>query len=196
MTKQAENAHVTPNSDADEIASLKSRLDLMGVKYHHKAGVKKLRAAIAESVEDLSSPEPSVTPAPYPSETVMETLGARNARLRQEAGALIRVVVACMNPEKRDWEGETYSVGNSIVGQFKKYVPFNNDEGWHVPQIVLNHMLEKQCQIWVNKKNERGEKVKVGKLINELNVQILPALSEQALAELGQRQAMSHSIDD
>lgn len=204
MSKQAEQIeHVAPQeqskeSKAQEIASLKSRLDLMGITYHHSLGVKKLRALVAQGVEEEGAPKKAVIPAPLPEDvgSYVETVGARRARLRREASALIRIVVTCMNPEKRDWDGEQYSVGNSVVGQFKKYVPFNVEAGYHVPQIILNHMLEKQCQIWVNKVNERGEKVKKGKLINELNIQILPSLTAEELRALGQRQAMSHSIDE
>ncbi len=204
MSDQAEQVEAveptepTKNSKAEELASLRSRLDLMGIAYQPNAGIKKLRGLVAEKVEDASSPKPSVTPPPAPEVVTpyVETPGARRVRLRKEAGSLIRVVVSCMNPEKRDWEGEYFSVGNSAVGQFKKYVPFNNEQGWHVPQIVLNHMLDKECQIWVPKRNERGEKIKVAKLIKELNVQVLAPLTHDELEALGQRQAMSHSIDE
>ncbi len=200
INPEDEKPELNKEQKAEQIASLKSRLDLMGVKYHHSLGIDKLQTLVAQGLEEASRPkeEQAIAPAfePMDIEDVIETIGARRARLRREAGTLVRIIVANMNPEKRDWDGDTYSVGNSVVGQYKKFVPFNNEQGWHVPQIVVNHMLEKQCQIWVNKKNERGQKVKVGKLINELNVQILPALSQQQLDELGRRQAMNHSIDD
>lgn len=196
MSKAAK-IEVKPNPDAEEIESLHKKLDLMGVKYHHKAGAEKLRALVASTIEEATAPVKQEVPDYMPEDSIglVETKGARAVRLRREASALVRVIVSCMNPEKREWDGEMFSVGNSVVGQYKKYVPFNNESGYHVPQIILNHMLEKECQIWVNKKNARGEKVKVGRLIKELNVQIMSPLSIDELRELGMQQSRSHSID-
>jgi len=108
-----------------------------------------------------------------------------------EASRLVRIRVANMNPNKRDWEGEMYTVSNAVVGTHKKYVPFNNDEGWHVPNIIVKHMQEKKCQIFFTKKDNRGNKTRHGKLINELNVEIMDPLTVPELKELAQRQAMS-----
>lgn len=192
--------------DKAEVALLRERCDLIGIKYAPATGAKKLTALLAAATSDtppesIEEQAPVVTEVPpstliasdpkYLPPEVTETAGARAARLRHEANLLVRVIVANMNPEKREWSGEVYSVGNSVVGQVKKFVPFNNDAGWHIPQIILNHLQEKQCQIWVNQKNARGETVRVGRLINELNVQILPPLSYDELKSLGQRQAMA-----
>lgn len=196
MSKTA-NKEVRPNPDAEEIESLHKKLDLMGIKYHHKAGAEKLRALVASTIEEAVVPVKQEVPDYMPEDSIglVETKGAKAVRLRREASALVRVIVSCMNPEKREWEGETFSVGNSVVGQYKKYVPFNNEAGYHVPQIILNHLLEKECQIWVNKKNAQGEKVKVGRLIKELNVQVLSPLTLEELRSLGQEQSRSHRLD-
>ena len=190
MTKKK----ATPEQQA-EIKLLRERCDLVGIKYAPATGAKKLTDLLAAATTD---PVPETPEEQFMPEEGMETIappretaGARAARLRHEANLLVRVIVANMNPEKREWSGEVYSVGNSVVGQVKKFVPFNNDAGWHVPQIILNHLQEKQCQIWVNQKNARGETVRVGRLINELNVQILPPLTYDELKALGQRQAMA-----
>lgn len=198
MTEQAEQtvSIENQNSKVEELASLRSRLDFMNIPYQPNAGVKKLRGLVASGIEEQAAPESQVIPTPLPElANQPETIGARRARKRREASALVRIVVSCMNPEKRDWLGEQYSVGNSAVGQFKKFIPFNNEAGYHVPQIIVNHLLEKECQIFVNRKNARGEDTKEGRLIKELNVQILAPLTREELDELGRRQDATHAID-
>ena len=119
------------------------------------------------------------------------TPGEKRAAQRKEAGKLIRIRVNCMNPNKKDWEGEMYTVSNAVVGTFKKYVPFNNDQGWHVPNIIYKHMEERQCQIFYTFKNELGHKVRKGKLVKELAIEVMPPLTQKELDALAQRQMMA-----
>jgi len=100
-----------------------------------------------------------------------------------------------MNPNKKEWEGEMFTVSNSVVGTFKKYVPFNNEDGWHVPTIIYKMLKDKQCQIFHTVKNSRGAKVRKGKLIKEYAIELLPDLTLPQLQELAQKQALAHSID-
>lgn len=172
----------------DELASLKARADQMGISYHHAIGVKKLKDMIATA---LSGDEPKKEKKVKKEKVQKETKGQLRARLRKEAGKLIRIRVANMNPNKKDYAGEIYTVGNSMVGSFKKYVPFNNEEGWHVPQIIFNHMKEKECQIFYTEKASNGVKVRKGKLIKELNIEVLPDLTPKEIQELKVKQAMA-----
>ena len=116
-------------------------------------------------------------------------------RRRKEANELIRIRVTCMNPNKREWDGEIFTTGNSTLGTLKKYVPFNADEGWHVPRAIYNQIIERQCQIFVTKKDSRGNTTKEGKLIKEFAVEVLPNLTVEELEELARKQAMARSID-
>jgi hypothetical protein len=117
-------------------------------------------------------------------------------RKRKDASRLVRIHVACMNPAKTEWPGEIFTCSNSVVGSFKKFIPFDNEVGWHVPQIILNMVQERKCQIWMGAKNARGNKIKVSKMIKEFNVDILPPLTYTELMALKQRQALANSIDD
>ena len=120
----------------------------------------------------------------------IETSTAKKARKIREASKLVRIRVVNMNPNKRDWEGEMYSVGNEFVS-FNKYVPFNNEEGWHVPQMILGHMKERKCQVFYTKKDHRGNKTRHGKLVDELSIEVMDPLTMDELKELAQRQAMA-----
>lgn len=173
-----------------ELALLKGRARTLGVKFHPSIGLAKLRAAIAVKLASDESDEVADVPV-----SKGESIAARNKRLRAEAGRLIRVNVACMNPNKKEHEGEIFTVSNQAIGTFKKYVPFNTENGYHVPEVILKMMMNRKCQIFVNKKNSRGNTTKQGKLIKEFAIEILPVLTPDELEELKSQQALSGSID-
>jgi hypothetical protein len=180
----------------DELTSLKQRADLMGISYHPTIGLETLRKKVNAKIEgDVSEdPEPEVvTPAPA-TKVVEESPAAKRLRLRNEAAALIRIRLTCMNPNKKEWEGEIITAGNSAVGTFKKYIPFNAEEGWHVPTIIYKQLVQRECQIFVTRRDERGNKVREGKMIKEFAIEVLPPLTKEELDDLAQRQAMSKSI--
>ena len=207
------NPGQTENQETgSELDKLKTQAKEMGIKHHPAMGEVKLRALIDAALAGDAKAEDKVPPVQTLTVSEItelqqlrlmkkdldaaaiakpvETDGQARARKKREAEALIRIRVNCMNPNKRDWEGEMYTVSNAVVGTLKKYVPFNNDEGWHVPRMILNHMQEKECQIFYNKKDDRGNKTRHGKLIKELAIEIYDPLTAKELHELAQRQAM------
>lgn len=185
----------------DELTTLKARADLLGVKYHPSIGLEKLREKVNAAVEgggsseeedeDDAENESGNEPEPVAVEAKPETLNERRGRLRREANELVRIRVTCMNPAKKEWDGEVFTAGNSVVGSFTKYVPFNNDEGWHVPRIILKQIQQRECQIFTTQRDSRGNSVRKGKLIKEFAVEILPNLTPEEIKELAQRQAMA-----
>ena len=172
----------------DELTALKARADLLGVSYHPSIGVEKLRDKVNSA---LAPKEDEVKPV----STGDESDHAKRLRLKNEASELIRIRVACMNPNKKEWEGEIFTVGNAAVGTFKKYVPFNAEEGWHVPRIMYNQIIDRNCQVFTTIRDSRGNAHRKGKLIKEFAVEVLPPLTAQELAELARRQAMAKSVD-
>lgn len=191
MSNDNEDLEVMITPEA-ELASLKTRADLLGVKFHPSISVEKLREKLNAAL---------VTVAPVPDEPVVvaavpeETLVQRRFRKKREANTLVRIRVTCMNPAKKDWAGEIFTSGNSLVGSFTKFVPFNADEGWHVPNIIVEQIKERQCQIFVPVKDARGNTTRKGKMIKEFAIEVMPDLTPEELAELARRQALSKAID-
>lgn len=171
----------------DELQSLKARADQLGISYHPSIGVDKLREKVNAKLSGDESNEASGN-APE-AEEVKETHNQFLLRKRKEADELVRITITCMNPNKREWESEMFTAGNSVIGTYKKVVPF--DVEWHVPRVIMNMIKERQCQIFVTRRDEKGRQIREGKLIREFNVVELPPLSEKELKELGQRQAMA-----
>lgn len=176
---------------AAEFEALKERATKLGLKFHPNIGEEKLREKVkefmekeaAEEKEEKSVEEEPVAPKP-------ETDAEFRRRKKKEAAALVRVRITCMNPNKREWEGEFFIAANSVVGTFAKYVPFNTE--WHVPQIILNQIQQRKCQVFYTALDGRGNKIRKGKLVPEFSIEILPPLTKKELHDLAQRQAMAN----
>lgn len=197
MIENTENTTYTPETEEepalvqDELQTMKERATLLGVKFHPSISLDKLR----EKVLAATSGEAAPADEPKVDEPVEETIGQKRNRMKREALALVRVRITCMNPAKAEWEGEIVTAGNSLIGSVKKFVPFNADDGWHIPNILLQQLRERQCQIFHTVTDPRGNKVRKGKLIKEFAIEVLPPLTPEELNELARRQAMSKAID-
>jgi len=171
----------------DELTSLKARADLLGIPYHPSIGLEKLRDKVNAAVTSTGADtENEAKPQLNENE--------ERAAVQRKAVELVRIRVTCMNPAKKEWEGEIFTTGNSVVGTIKKFVPFNVDEGWHVPRMILEMLQQRECQIFSTIRDNRGNTTRRGKIIKEFAVEVLPPLTEVELKELAQRQAMAGSV--
>ncbi len=210
MNEPSQTEHQETGSELDK---LKAQAKEMGLKHHPAMGVSKLQNLIDSALAGETKPEDKVKPVQTLSVTEItelqelrlykqaqdakaktkpvETEGQLRIRQQREMKALVRIRMNNMNPNKKEWDGEMYTVSNAVIGTIKRFVPFNNDEGWHVERFILNHLQEKECQIFYNKKDDRGNKTRHGKMIKELAIEILDPLNAKELKELAQRQAMA-----
>jgi hypothetical protein len=184
----------------DELAALKARADLMGIKYHPSTGIDKLKAKIdlqlsggKESEVETSPTKSKPSSKDYMTQKEYEAFEFK--RRKSNAARLVRVRVTCMNPAKKEWDGEIISVGSAKIGTFKKFVKFNTEDGWHIPNIIYEYIKERKCSIFYTEKNQVGQKVRKAKLVNEFNIEVLPPLTKDELKALAQRQAMEAGVD-
>lgn len=176
---------------ATELENLKSRAEKLGVKFHPSISAEKLREKIKAAQTEGEGSVGEQSEGKSAAGTKEESPAAKKLRLKREALKLVRVRITCMNPAKKEWEGEIITVANNAVGTVKRYVPFNIEDGWHVEHILLEQLRERQCQIFVSEKDSRGNKVRKGKLIREFAIEVLEPLTEEELRDLAQRQAMA-----
>lgn len=199
-----------------ELESLIERAELLGLKYDKRWGVEKMRELVntavnaeANQLPDLkAAAETAVTTntevsmeqlqaavAAAPAVPKTETLSEKRYRLRQEANKLVRVHIMNMNPARKEWESDTYTVGNAYIGTITRTIPFNVD--WHVEQALLNVLQERECNVFTQKKNPNtGHTETKMRRIKELHIAILPDLTETELKELARRQAMAAGNED
>lgn len=182
----------------DELTALKTRADLMGLSYHPSIGLEKLRAkvkSVLDGTPEGAAEEPTVTVTSTANLPHIETPDEFRGRKRKESSELVRIRLSCMNPNKKDWAGEIITTGNSLVGTFAKYVPFAAEEGWHVPRIIYDQLVERKCQVFVSTRDSKGNTTRKGKLIKEFAIEVLPSLTIEELKDLAQRQALANAID-
>ena len=185
----------------DELSVLQQRCDILGIKYHPRAGVDKLRAKIeahqAKNTEGLGEADIQKLQATNPKKPFLtheEYMKETRQATKRNVNRLVRCRVSCMNPNKKEWEGEIFSVGSSRLGTFKKFVPFGHIT--HVPNIIYEHIKERQYTQFYNAKGPRGERIRKGRLTNEFAVETLDPLTPAELKELGQRQLMARGEED
>lgn len=122
----------------------------------------------------------------------VELEGLRKA----EANKLIRVIVRSNNPLKRDHAGDIFTVGNKLLNggkSVKKYIPYNNEEGWHIPNILYEHLMAAECQIF-KKVTRNNQEFMEPTNIKAFNVEVLPPLTEDEIEKLRVKQKSTGSI--
>ena len=110
----------------------------------------------------------------------------------KEAMKLVRIVVTPNDPLMSSYPGLIFTVGASGLNggkMIKKYVPFNNEEGWHVPQIILNQIEHAEMQKFKTVTTPNGEKVLEPYITKKFNVRILDPLTKEELERLAAAQA-------
>lgn len=174
----------------DELIQLKQMATTMGIKFSPNIGLDALRAKVKEAnmpdVEGVDEETGEVKLSEF----------QKNDQLRKDCSKLIRVRVTCMNPDKKDWKGEIFTVCNSKVSALKKYVPFGIDEGWHIPTLIYQMMKEREFTQHYTIRNAKGELVNRQRKAKEFNIEVLDPLTEEEIKDLARRQAMSRNLED
>jgi len=104
----------------------------------------------------------------------------------KEAMRLIRVRLSCNNPNKKSLPGEIFTVRNAVLPEVKKFIQFNVPT--HVPQIMLNMIKEKQCQLFKQERLPNGNKVTKSHLVPEYNIEMLGPISTDEYNAIRQKQ--------
>ena len=186
LEHQIENEFDT--SEEAELAALKERAKMMGLKLPPKIGLEKLKAKIEAKLN------PTVEEDVDPGE---ETEIQRKARIRKkqitEQMVLIRCRIANLNPSKRDLRGEIFTVANKYVGTVRKFIPYGEatDNGYHIPNIIYEQLKTRKF-LQVNTRNDRsaGNQIVVDqRWVPEFSIEVLPQLTPEDLAKLAASQA-------
>lgn len=187
-------APVVPESNTppiDRLAVLKSKADVMGITYSPNIGVD----ALAEKINaKLNGTEVKEEPEQAQAAVAGSEAPKTKMQLRQEAyleaTKLVRCRITNMNPSKADLPGEIFTVSNGIVGEIKRYIPYGEQvDGWHIEQMMLDMLKEKQFHQLRTKKGANGQILPEGKWVREFAIEILPPLTPEELKVLANKQA-------
>ena len=194
---------VTAAEKLAELEALRAQAQLLGIPFHTNTGAKRLSELIAEHQapkdetdgdNEPEAPTPTITQAPAKAAAPL-TAGERAQEVRKQALKLVRVIVTPNDPNKRDYDGDFFSGGNSLIGTHTRYVPYNNENGWHVEQIILDIIRSKKVTRFVKVKTAGGVEVREARYSPAYAVQVLPDLTKEELAALGASQRARQAID-
>lgn len=165
-----------------ELDQLKAEADSYGITYSAQIGEAGLQKKIDEFLKAKAAESTNTEEStPAPTKTKKEVL--------DDAMKLVRVNISCMNPAKKDFDGEIITVGNSLIGTVRKFVKFNTDEGYHIPNIIYKMLKKRKFNVFYNERTKNGVTQRKNKLANEFSIEVLPPLTEKELAELRKAQA-------
>ena len=176
------------------IEDVKAELTGRGIKVHHKNSEKKLRDTLQADVdkndtkvpvEAKSSPVEPAKAKKKPEKKVAMTLEEKCMHLK-------RIIVTPNDPEMSGHAGQIFTVVVSAVNNgkaIKKYVPFNNEEGWHVPNVLVNQIANAEMQKFKSVKAHNGETILQPYNAKKYNVQVLPDLTQKEIDKLAAAQA-------
>ena len=122
----------------------------------------------------------------------VELEGLRN----NDAMKLIRVIVRPNDPLKLESGGEIFTYGSNVINNgkaVKKYIPFNNEEGWHIPNIIYQNIIATECQIF-KKVTRNGQDTMEAVKIKAYNVEVLPALTQAEIDKIAIKQKATSSV--
>ncbi len=170
-----------------QLDELKSQADLLGLAYHPSIGMDKLREKLAE--HKAGNETTSMEDGP-----VTSTLLQRKREAKLAATKLVRVKVACMNPNKKAHKGTLRSAGNDLVGTVKRFIPFNKI--WHVEAILLKQLQKAAFTQFEEVNTKDGITIKRPISVKEFSVEVMPDLTKEELAKLAKSQAARNSIDE
>jgi len=200
---------VTPIKEMTE-EEIKKELKEFGVQVHHKTGIAKLSELLADVRKDPASvtqdvpAETAVKDRPYQDGLADASSAAVEAASKhfkltpeQSSMKLVRIVVTPNDPLMSAYPGLIFTVGASGInkGQMvKKFVPFNNEEGWHVPNIILQQIEHAEMQKFKTVTMPNGEKVLEPYITKKFNVRILDPLTPEEMDRLTASQAANPSF--
>ena len=163
--------------EVSEIDSLKQRATDMGIKYSPNIGLDKLREKVNGALAVTATPA---------------TQTERYSAIRKEATKLIRVRITCLNPAKKEFNGEWFRIGNSVVKTITRFVPFELET--HAEAMLLPLIRSRKYAIVTHEKGKDGFPYPVKKLRPEFQIEELPALTATELHELAAEQAKRGSV--
>lgn len=167
--------------EESELDLLKKRADKLGISYHTNIGVDKLRDKVNSFLaEDVAKEVPL---------TQKQQMNA----LKKEQEKLVRVRITCMDPSSKALQGEYLTVSNKLVGTLKRFIPFAVE--WHVPQIMLNVLKQKQHSVFYIEKVGKKEITRY-RLVNSYAIETLPDLTHKEMVELAKKQALAAGTED
>lgn len=169
----------------DELTTLKARADKLKIPYSNNIGVETLREKINAVLEKQEAPKNPVI--------------SEREKIIKDAMRLIRCKIVCLNPSKKDLNGEIFTVANDVIGKVSKFVPYTSpaSDSWHLPNIIVQFLKSKKyADIRMPKNKDQRQFTVKYDLVPEFNIIELPPLTKEELAKLAAAQKAAGSVSE
>lgn len=174
-------------NSADERKGLYQLCKDLGISVSPNAGIEVLTQKISEYYAQITS-ENSVLKTKLNKNTKPK-ISSENIfydKNIDQGKRLVRCIVTCNNPDKRDATGEIHTAGNAKNLE-SRYVAYRI--AWHVPQIILNSLKEKKYTLAKQEIDPKTNKVIVKTdSFPEYSIEVLDPLTEEEFNAIKQRQ--------
>lgn len=183
---------------------LRDRCTEFNLNPHHKAGYNKLtEMLLAHYNKDVEPDEVEEEKAPINvadlefkslDRYVDETDGEFAARKRKEAHRLIRVRITCMNPVKKELQGELFTVSNDLF-TIKRMIPFHGNPT-HIETAFLDMLRERKFQSFreVRRSSLSEAPMQEGYLVPEFAIEIMNHMTPEEMTNLSIEQSRSNRV--
>lgn len=176
MTAVNESTDASVTSVVDEREVLKARADTLGIVYAQNIPTDKLRDLVNKKISGGVG------------STMDAVEESADEIARKEALRLIRVNITVNCPTMQQREGEIYTVSNRLVN-VRKLVLFNTPEGYHIPNIIYEHLLNCEfTQTYLEPRRGGGEPIRRTRKARMYNIEVLPPLTPEQLKQMATAQ--------
>ena len=178
--------------EQEELQLLKQQAATLGITHSPNIKVETLKQKIAQKLSDEDD-------VPEEGEEVSAKVEEDfRTNLIMEATKLVRCRIMNMNPAKKDLQGEYWTVANGYIGTIRKFIAYGEycgEDGYHVPQAILDHLKTVMFPQVVEKKGPNGRPIYSTRDVKEFAIEELPQISEKELETLARKQAAARGAD-
>jgi hypothetical protein len=199
-TVSADDDFVSDLPKPDELATLKERANVMGIKFSPNIGAEALRQRIKEHLEGTSSAEEEKAGEAVDGAQAEAPLTKSQIRAKmiKEEMRQIRIRISCLNPDKAALQGEILCVANKYLGEVKKFIPFGEatDDGYHVPYILYKLLKSRKfLHVKTSRNRQTGQIDVTQRWVPEFAIEVLPQLTKEELKDLAAAQAAAGGVN-
>lgn len=176
------------------LESLKAKADKLGIKFKSNisetALAKKIELVLADEstakdesdeVDESEQDDEEEEPKPKPKKL-------DKASERKRSQKLVRVIVRPLDPRRTQLDGELVMTGNSAIGTTGKFVPFNIEAGFHIPEIIYNTLKDRTFTEFYTVQDKDGNEHTKSRQKKAFIIEVLDPLTEEEIQEIKIRQ--------
>lgn len=177
------------------LESLKAKADKLGIKYKSNisetALAKKIESVLSD--ESTAKDESDEVDESEQDDEEKEAEAPKPKKLdkaseRKRSQKLIRVIVRPLDPRRTQLDGELVMTGNSAIGTTGKFVPFNVEAGFHIPEIIYNTLKDRTFTEFYTVEDKDGNEHTKSRQKKAFIIEVLDPLTEAEIQEIKIRQ--------